>query len=72
MQIRVSALCVVSVKGGWGVLELGGGCCVLGMPGAFFIQLLCYYLISLTLLNDWFQQIDFFVLPKLLVFTLAN
>ena len=35
VQIHASALCVVSVKGGWGGLGLGSVCCKLGMPGTF-------------------------------------
>ena len=47
VQICTSALCVVSVKGGWGGLELGGGRCVLCMLGAFYL--------SIVLLINWFQ-----------------
>ena len=35
VQIRASVLCIISFKGGRGGLELGSGCCVLGMSGAF-------------------------------------
>ena len=38
VQICASALCVVSVKGGWSGLELGGGHCILSMPGAFLLE----------------------------------